>query len=158
MTETTKGYVDRDTGQSFPDARALINEYIERFSRKVSDAAGTEIKFDPLDGDGYSSVTRGSATIGINVMEEQGLLLFLSRIMKVPAQQQTEFYRRLLELNYLATSDGAFAIERESDTVYLRALRSLTGLDYDEFEDMLHTVATVADEWDDRLLAQVPED
>ena len=158
MTETTKGYVDRDTGQSFPDARGLINEYIERFSRKVSDAAGTDIKFDPLDADGYSSVTRGSATIGINVMEEQGLLLFLSRIMTVPAQNRAELYRRLLELNYLATSDGAFAIEKESETVYLRALRSLVGLDYDEFEDMLHTVATVADEWDDKLLAEFPAD
>ena len=30
----------------------------------------------------------------------------------------------------------------------------LAGLDYEEFEEMLHTVATVADEWDDKLLAQ----
>ena len=61
---------------------------------------------------------------------------------------------RLLELNYLATEDGAFAIDRESGRVYLRALRSLESLDFDEFVDMLDTVARVADEWDDKLRAQ----
>jgi hypothetical protein len=158
MTDRSDGYVDRETGTSFSDARALVDEYIQRFSAKVSEAAGTEIRFDPLDADGYSSVARGSATVGINVIEEQGILLFLCQIMQVPEQRQLELYRQLLELNYLATSDGAFAIERESNTVYLRALRSLGGLDYEEFEDMLHTVAAVADEWDDKLRAEFSED
>lgn len=158
MTDSSDGYVDRETGISFSDARALVDEYIGRFSAKVSEAAGAEVRFDPLDADGYSSVSRGSATVGINVIEDQGILLFLCRIMKVPQQRQLELYRRLLELNYLATSDGAFAIERNSDTVYLRAFRSLSGLDYEEFEGMLHTVAAVADEWDDKLLAEFPED
>jgi len=158
MTEQSDEYVDRETGMSFSDARALVDEYIDRFSAKVSEAAGSEVRFDHLDEDGYSSVSRGSATVGINVIEDQGILLFLCQIMKVPEQGRLELYRRLLELNYLATSDGAFAIEKDSDTVYLRALRSLGGLDYEEFEDMLHTVAAVADEWDDKLLAEFSED
>ena len=58
----------------------------------------------------------------------------------------------LLELNYTATSDAAFAVEKSTDTICLRAQRSIPGMDYDEFEEMLSTVATVADEWDDRLL------
>ena len=158
MTDKSDGYVDRVTGINFTNARALVDEYIQRFSTKVSEAAGTEIRFEPLDDEGYSSVSRGSATVGINVIEEQGILLFLCQIMKVPEQRQLELYRRLLELNYMATSDGAFAIEKESDTVYLRALRSLGGLDYEEFEDMLHTVAAVADEWDDKLQAEFSAD
>jgi len=158
MTEDGDKYVDRQTGVDFGDARALVNEYIRRFSARVSEAAGSEVRFDPLDDDGYSSVSRGSATVGINVVEDQNILLFLCRIMKVPQHGRLELYRRLLELNYLATSDGAFALEKDSDTVYLRALRSLGGLDYEEFEDMLHTVAAVADEWDDKLLAEFPED
>jgi hypothetical protein len=157
MTDTSDGYIDRETGTSYPDARALIDAYIERFSARVSAAAGSEVRFDPLDADGYSSVSRGSATVGINVIEDQGILLFLVRIMSIPQARQTELFRQLLELNYLATSDGAFAIEKESDTVYLRALRSLTGLDYEEFEDMLHTVAAVGDEWDDKLIDEYGE-
>ncbi|MFO8070560.1 MAG: YbjN domain-containing protein [Polyangia bacterium] len=149
--QDSEKYVDRETGTTYGDARALVNAFIERFSRKVSEASSAEVRFSPLDEDGYTSVGRGSATIGINVLEEQGLLLFLARIMEISSSRREELYRRLLELNYLATSDGAFAIEKETDTVYLRALRGVSGLDYDEFEDMLHTVAAVADEWDDRL-------
>jgi hypothetical protein len=154
MTESNEGFVDRDAGVRHDTATGLINAYVARFSRKVSEATGGQVSFDPLDSDGYTSVTRGSATIGINVIEAQGVLLFLSRIMKVPSENQAAFYRHLLELNYLATSDGAFAVERETDTVCLRALRSVAGLDYEEFEDMLHTVATVADEWDDKLVEE----
>lgn len=154
MTEVNNLYVDRETGEEHPTAVALINEFIKRFSQKVSEATGDSVMFDPLDDDGYTSVNRGSATIGINVVEEQGVLLFLSRIMKVPQERQTEFFRYLLEASFLATSDGAFAIEKETDTVCLRALRSVNGLEYAEFEDILHTVATVADEWDDKLIEE----
>jgi hypothetical protein len=156
MNEKTS-YTDQQTNQTYPNARALIDAYIDRFSAKVSEAAGQAIRFDHLDRDGYTSVSRGSATIGINVIEDQGILFFLARIMPVPSANREAFYRRLLEINYFATSDGAFAVERETDTVYLRALRSLAGLDYEEFEDMLHTVATVADEWDDRLIEEFGE-
>ena len=100
------------------------------------------------------SSSRGSATVGINVVEQKGFILLLAPIMEVPARNQAELYRRLLELNYLATEDGAFAIDRESGRIYLRALRSLESLDFDEFVDMLDTVARVADEWDDKLKAQ----
>ena len=48
--------------------------------------------------------------------------------------------------------------EVDKDAVYLRALRRLSGLDYEEFEDLLHTMATVADEWDDRLAELFPDD
>lgn len=154
MSDNQFEYVDRHTGSSYPTGRALINEYISRFSSTVSKATGTEVHFGLLDDDGYTSVNRGSATIGINVLEEQGVLIFLARIMKIPENRKEECFQLLLELNYTSTSDAAFAIEKVTNTICLRAHRSILSLDYDEFEDMLHSVATVADEWDDRLLAQ----
>ena len=149
-------YFDRDTGKGHTSAADLIDAYIARFSSRVSAAAGKDIKFNPLDSDGYSHVVRGSATVGINVLEERGVLLLLSKIMPVPKEEErrTEFYKVLLELNYSAASNGAFALDSETDTVYLRASRSIAGLDYEEFEEMLHSVATVADEWDDKLAAR----
>jgi hypothetical protein len=154
MTEARADYVDRGTGIAYADARGLVDAYIARFSAQVSAARGSAVVFDPLDADGYTSVSRGSATIGINVLAEQGLLLFLARVLKVPADGREELYRFLLELNYAATSDAAFAIEKDTETVCLRAMRSIVGLDYEEFEDMLHTIAAVADEWDDELQAR----
>lgn len=142
---TTPTYHDRQTGQTYPDAVTMVNEYLRRFGESV------KVELDPLDEDGYTDIRRGSATVGVNVLEEHGILLFLSRIMDVPREGRENFYRRLLELNFLVTSDSAFAIDKDRDAVYLRALRRLSGLDYEEFEDLLHTMAGIADEWDDRL-------
>ncbi len=154
MNKEPQVYFDRDTGKGHLTARSLVDAYIVRFSNRVSAATGKEIKFNPLDEEGYSHVVRGSATVGINVIESHGILLLLSKIMPSPASNREGFFKTLLELNYSATSNSAFCFDKESDTVYLRASRSVSGLDYEEFEEMLHTVATVADEWDDKLIAQ----
>ncbi|MGE0791550.1 MAG: YbjN domain-containing protein [Sandaracinaceae bacterium] len=145
MSETPPTYHDRRTGTTYRDANEMVDDYLARFGKQVG------VELDPLDEDGYTDVRRGSATVGINVLEEHGILLFLSRIMEVPKDSRETFYRRLLELNFLVTSDAAFAVDKDKDAVYLRALRRLSGLDFEEFEDLLHTMATVADEWDDRL-------
>ncbi len=145
-------YQDRGSGRAYRDALEMVNDYLDRFGRSVG------VQLDPLDDDGYTDVRRGSATVGINVLEEHGILLFLSRIMDLPRDGREGFFRRLLELNFLVTSDAAFAIDKDKDAVYLRALRRLSGLDFEEFEDLLHTMATVADEWDDRLAELFPDD
>ena len=98
-----------------------------------------------------------SATVGINVLEDHGLILLLAKIMSAPADREAEFFKKLLELNYSATSNAAFALDKETGMVYLRASRPVSGLDYEEFEEMLHSVATVADEWDDKLIAEFSE-
>ncbi len=129
-------------------SRELVQDYIQRFSELIG------VPIDPLDADGFTQVARGSATVGINVVEQKGFILFLAPIMEVPAARREEFFRQLLELNYLETEDGAFAIDKSSGRVYLRALRPLENLDWDEFVDLLDTIARVADEWDDKLKAQ----
>ena len=138
-------YSDRASGQVFTDARTMVNAYLARFGER----AGSTL--DPLDDSGYTQVRKGSAHVGINVLDDHGVLLFLAPVMKVPLTGRETFYRRLLELSFLATSDAAFAIDAQKDEVFVRALRRLSGLDYEEFEDLLDTVGKVADEWDDAL-------
>lgn len=138
-------YADRVTGQTFPDARAMINAYLTRFAER----AGT--KLETLDASGYTQVRKGSASVGVNVLEDHGVLLMLAPVMPVPLTGRETFYRRLLELSFLTTSDAAFSIDAQKDEVYARSLRRLSGLDYEEFEDILETVGKVADEWDDLL-------
>jgi len=131
--------------------RERVADYIQRFSELIG------VPIEPLDADGYTQVARGSATVGINVIEQKGFILFLAPVMTlsdVAEAKQAALTRQLLELNFLATEDGAFAIDKESGKVYLRALRSLDAFDFDEFVDMLDTIARVADEWDDKLKAQ----
>jgi hypothetical protein len=123
----------------------MINAYIQRFGKR----AGATL--EPLDDSGYTQVKKGSANVGINVLDDHGVLLFLAPVMAVPVTGRETFYRRLLELSFLATSDAAFSIDAQKDEVYVRALRRLSGLDYEEFEDLLDTVGKVTDEWDDAL-------
>lgn len=130
-----------------------VNDYLKRFYEEINQALPEDerIQFQLLDEEGYTAIQKGSATVGINVLEDRGILMFISHIMKVPETRQLELFRKLLEYNFLATSDASFAIDRRNNQIYLRALRGLAGLDYGEFRDMLETVAMVADEFDDKL-------
>ncbi|HSY20669.1 MAG TPA: YbjN domain-containing protein [Polyangiaceae bacterium] len=138
-------YADRATGETYADARAMINAYLTRFGHR----AGAEL--NGLDSTGYTLVRKGSASIGINVLEDHGVLLFVAPVMPVPKKKTDVLYRRLLELSFLTTSDAAFAVDAEREEIVVRALRRLSGLDYEEFEDLLETVGKVADQWDNVL-------
>lgn len=140
-------YADRATRETFPDARAMVNAYIKRFGERAGAA------LEPLDDSGYTMIRKGSASVGINVLEDHGVLLFVAPVMAVPATGRETLYRKLLELSFLATSDCAFAIDAHRDEIVARALRRLSGLDYEEFEDLLETVGKVADDWDGVLKA-----
>ncbi|MEO0324678.1 MAG: CesT family type III secretion system chaperone [Myxococcota bacterium] len=145
-------YEDRNSSRQYLDAVTMVNDYLRRLGQELA------VTFEPLDEDGYTEVLRGSAQVGVNVLEEHNTLLLLSRIMEVPKDARATLYRRLLELNFLVTSDAAFAIDKDRDAVYLRAHRRLGGLDYEEFADLLGKVTAIADEWDDRLHELFPQD
>jgi hypothetical protein len=145
-------YADRESGKVFENARAMVDAYLARFSER----AGTNLA--PLDESGYTTVRKGSAVVGINVLEDHGVLLILAPVMKVPtAGDVKKLFRRLLELSFITTADAAFAIDEQKDEIFVRTLRRLSGLDYEEFEDLVATVAKVGDEWDDLLKKEFGE-
>jgi hypothetical protein len=143
-------YSDRRTGARFTDATKMVDAYLERFATRSS------VAIPPLDENGYTQMRKGSATIGVNVLDDHGVLLLIAPVMPVPRTGRETFYRRLLELSFLTTADASFAIDAAKDEVFVRALRRLSGLDYEEFEDLLDTVGRVADEWDDVLKREFP--
>jgi hypothetical protein len=129
-------------------SRARIGEYLRRFGAEV----GVEIPAP--DPDGYSQVKRGSAVVGINVLEDRGVLMLLAPMLPVPSSRREELYRFLLEKNFLSTSDAAFAIDEARDAVCLRAMQRLDGIRYEEFTALLDTVSRLADQYDDELRAR----
>ena len=149
----TPVYADRETGEKFPDATSMVNAYLARFAERanLADAEGNRV-VPVLDETGYTSLERGSATIGVNVLEEQGVLMVFSPVMQVPLAGREAFFRKLLELSFVETSDAAFAINKDQDEVVVRSLRRLSGLDYEELEDIVATVGETADRWDDVLI------
>lgn len=127
------------------DPRARIAQYLDRFGKERN------LTLPPLGEDGVGHVQRGSAVVSIHVLSDKGVLLVLSRVRAAIPAGDEAMLRRLLEASFTATGDAAFALHPQTGEVFLRILRGLDGLDYAEFEDLLHTIATVADQWDDQL-------
>jgi hypothetical protein len=146
-------YADKSSGEKFADATAMVNAYLARFAQRaeLKEEDGKPV-VPTLDETGYAHVQRGSATIGVNVLEDQGVLMVFAPIMSIPVTGREMFYRRLLELSFVTTSDAAFAINAPQNEVVVRCLRRLSALDYEEFEDIVATVGEVADKWDDALI------
>jgi Tir chaperone protein (CesT) family len=141
-------YADRASGRIYPDARTMVNAYLARFGEHAG------LAIEPLDAGGYTQLRRGSANVGVNVLEEHGVLLLVAPVMTVPFTGREALFRRLLELSFLTTSDAAFALDAHRNEVVVRALRRLSGLDYEELEDLLDTVGRVTDDWDEKLRAE----
>jgi hypothetical protein len=129
------------------DALTRVGHLLERFAQE------RDLALPPLGPDGVARIQRGSAVVSVHVLPDQGVILFLARVAPAPAADDAERLRLLLTASFTATGDAAFALHPESGEVYLRILRAVDGLDYEELEDLLHTIATVADDWDDRLKA-----
>jgi hypothetical protein len=143
-------FADRETGMRFISARAMVDHYLERYGRKV----GRPIP--RIDSAGRADLRHGSALVSVTVLEDHGVLLIHAAIGNAPAGDQEALYRELLEASYLSTSDAAFAIDSATQRIVVRALRRLSGLDYEELEDLVETVGTVADEWDERFRQRKP--
>lgn len=129
------------------DLHARVASFLDRFAKE------RDLALPPLGADGVGRIQRGSAVITVQVMAAQGVLMVHARVAPAPAAGTEDLLRKLLTASFTATGDAAFALHPETGEVYLRVLRTLYHLDYEEFEDLVHTVATVADHWDD-LLAQ----
>src|SRR3954463_275637 len=115
-----------------PDPRARVAEYLDRFGRERN------LTLPALGDDGVGMIQRGSAVVTIHVLADKGVLLLLSRVAKAPALDLAAS-RRLLEASFLETGDAAFAVHPQTGDLYLRILRGLDGLDYEEFEDIVHS-------------------
>jgi hypothetical protein len=126
------------------DHRARIGDFLDRFGRERN------LSLPPLDDQGVGQVQRGSAVVSIHVLADKNILLLLSRVAKQPALDEAKA-KRLLAASFVETGDAAFALHPETSDLYLRILRGLDGLDYEEFEDILHSIAQAADHWDDKL-------
>ncbi len=88
--------------------------------------------------------------MSIHALEDKGVLLLLARVKAAP-ELDLPLARQLLTASFAETGDAAFALHPQTGDLYLRILRGLDGLDYDEFEDLVHTIATTADLWDAKI-------
>jgi hypothetical protein len=130
------------------DHRARVAGFLERFARE------RDLVLPPLSADGVGHIQRGSAVVSIHVLADKEVLLVLSKVADAPVLDAARA-GRLLALSFVETGDAAFALHPQTGDLYLRILRGLPGLDYEEFEDLVHSIARTADHWDDKLRAEL---
>jgi hypothetical protein len=138
-------YADRETGAAYATPFAMIDAYLSRWAERAGSGPAH------LDPTGYAQLRHGAVSVGVNVLEEAGTLMILAPVMEVPVERREPFYRRLLELSFLQTADASFAIDGKSGQVYARAIRRLSGLDYEEFADLLEIVGAAAEDGEAKL-------
>jgi len=126
------------------DHKARVAEFLDRFGRERN------LTLPKMSDDGVGSIQRGSAIVSIHVLADRGVLLLLARVAKAPELDLARA-KTLLTASFVETGDAAFALHPQTGDVYLRILRGLDGLDYEEFEDLVHSIAQTADTWDDKL-------
>src|SRR5262245_47605944 len=130
------------------DYRARIADFFDRFAR------ARNLTLPPLSEAGVGSGQIDSAVVSMLVLVDKGILLLLSRVAEQPTLDE-ERVRKLLVASFYETGDAAFALHPQTGDLYLRILRGLEGLDYEEFEDLIHSIARTADHWDGRLAAEL---
>jgi hypothetical protein len=126
------------------DNRARIAEYLDRFGRERN------LVLPAMSEDGVGTIQRGSAVVSIHVLDQKGILLLLSRVAKQPALDEVKL-KKLMAASFTETGDAAFALHPQTGDLYLRILRGLEGLDYEEFEDLVHSIAQTSDHWDNKI-------
>lgn len=132
--------------QPIRDHRARIAEFLDRFGRERN------LNLPPLSDEGVGTLQRGSAVVSIHVLDSKGVLLLLSRVAEQPKLDEGKL-KKLMQASFTETGDAAFALHPQTGDLYLRILRGLEGLDYEEFEDLVHSIAQTADHWDDQIKA-----
>lgn len=130
------------------DPTSRVASYLDRFGKERN------LTLPPLSPEGIGSIQRGSAIVSIHVLAERGVLLLLAKVASAPVLD-AERAKRLLTLSFVETNDAAFALHPQTGDLYLRILRGLENLDYEEFEDLVHSIAKTADHWDDKLQAEL---
>lgn len=119
---------------------SVIRAALARVTREAGVTVAT-----PLGDAGWAEVTRGAVRVRINVLAAEDALLVLAPLAPVPPAAGEAWHRRLLERSFLSTGDAAFAIDRESEWVYLRAMRRLGGVREGEVVDLVLAVLAAAE-------------
>jgi hypothetical protein len=130
------------------DHGTRVAGFLERFARD------RDLALPPMRADGVGFIQRGSAVVSIHVLADKNVLLVLAKVADAPVLDAARA-KRLLALSFVETGDAAFALHPQTGDLYLRILRGLEGLDYEEFEDLVDSIARTADRWDDKLAASL---
>lgn len=137
--EASKGTVDEVSG------------LIQNFFNKIGISADQQ-KLQSSNGNGWW-VNRGSAIIYIFVQDSQTgpFIRVVSPIVYMPTQNLLPFYRKLLDHN---NNLLGCALSTDKDVVLLVTQRHTLGINQEELDELVDSLARVADALDNELATE----
>lgn len=85
-------------------------------------------------------------------LSDEDTLTVWSAVLQLPAKNEAQLMRRLMEMNWSGTFEACFGIFNEQ--IVISASRTLAGVSPGEISRLITIVATIADENDDSLQAE----
>lgn len=133
---------------------AKVHKMIERYLKSV----GLTKKDTFLEDSEVWRWTRGSAEIRVFMKDGGNSRTYLcihSPLMDIPSENQPEFYRHLLDMNFNHLGIK-LSTEETANKVYAIYERDIEGLDIDELVTCIRDLEWWADKLDDELQEQYP--
>lgn len=98
--------------------------------------------------------TYGSVEVFVLLTGEtdEDMLAVWASVLKLPASNEPQLMKKLLELNWTSTFEASFGIM--NDQVVIASKRTVAGLSPSEVSRNITIVATIADDYDDALQAE----
>jgi hypothetical protein len=90
--------------------------------------------------------------VQLSGLADEDSITVWSSVLKLPAKNESQLMRKLLEMNWSSTLEARFAIL--DDQVVVVSTRSLTDVSPSEISRAITIVATLADDNDERLQAE----
>jgi hypothetical protein len=85
---------------------------------------------------------------------EEDTFTVWSPVLNLPVQNEAGLMRKLMELNWMGTFEARFGIFKNSIVVVTS--RSVSDLSPGEISHLITIAATIADDYDDELIAEFP--
>ena len=85
---------------------------------------------------------------------EEDTFTVWSPVLKLPVQNEAGLMRKLMELNWMGTFEARFGIFQ--DSIVVVTSRSVSDLSPGEISHLITIAATIADDYDDELIAAFP--
>ncbi|MGL5080828.1 MAG: YbjN domain-containing protein [Microcoleaceae cyanobacterium] len=153
MTTTTSQSNEETTTEVLTDGHLIT--YPEEIETIIAGLAQDQKAMVGQSDEGYLwKFNYGSAEVFVQLTgsTDDDCLTVWSSVLQLPAKNEDQLMRKLMEMNWLSTLESHFAIT--SDQVVVLSTRTLAEISPGEISRIITIVATIADDNDDALQAE----
>jgi len=152
---TTPELMQTDLNENIEEFTPLRNSHKEEIETVISSLEENDSAMVQATEDGYVwKFQYGSVEVFVQLTgeSEEDLLTVWGSVLSLPAKNESELMRKLLELNWSGTFETCFSIF--NNQVVVSAQRTVDDLSPAEISRAITLVASIADEYDDQLQSE----